>query len=117
MTRSVWPDFNAIRGSFKTSSGTLTDDPGGEIIYPDVLHPHLVDFVSYDQTDSLQAPHDIVVCCPANLKTNSAVLRYIFREHGSDVIFNLRPMVGNILTLPIATVNGKRHTIHLLITR
>ena len=69
MPRSVWQDFNAIRGRFKSSSSTLIYDPGREIIYPGILHPHLVDYVSYGQADFLQAPHHLVHCCPANLET------------------------------------------------
>ena len=95
----------------------LDHNPGREIIYPGVLRPQLGDYIRYDQTDFLQAPHHIVLCCPANLKTNSAALRYIFRENDIDFIFSLRPEVGNILTLPATEINRKHQTIHLLITR
>ena len=37
---------------------------------------------------------------PASLETNSAALRYIFRERGTDTIFRLQPDLGEVLTLP-----------------
>ena len=76
-----------------------------------------MDNINYDQTDFLQAPHHIVLCCPANLETNSAALRFIFREHNVDAMFSLRPEAGNVLTLPATEINGISQTIHLLITR
>ena len=76
----------------------------------------MVNSVSYDQTMSLQAPFQNVLRCPAILETNSAALRYNFREHDMDKIFRLRP-VGNSLTLPQTDNNGLPQTIHLLITR
>ena len=81
------------------------------------MRPQLVDYVHYGNTDFLQAPHHIVLCCPANLDTNSAALRYIIREHGADTIFQLRPEVGNILTLPTSFIDDQPQTIHFLITR
>ena len=102
LPRSVWQDVNTIKGHFKPGSTISDHDPGREIICPGVLYPQLVDFITYDQTDCFQAPHHIVLCCHANLETNSAALRYIFRKNNVDAIFSLRPEVGNVLTLPVA---------------
>ena len=77
---------------------------GREIIYPGILYPQLVDYITYDQTDILQAPHHIVLCCPANLETNSAAFRFIFCEYDVDAIFQIRPEVGNVLTLPVVEI-------------
>ena len=81
------------------------------------MRPQLVDYVQYANTDFLQAPHHVVLCCPANLETNSAALRYIIREHGAGTIFQLRPEIGNILTIPTSLIDGQPQTIGLLITR
>ena len=81
------------------------------------MRPQLVDYVQYANTDFKQAPHHIVLRCPANLETNSAALRYVIREHEADTIFQLRPEIGNILTLPTSLIDGQPQTIHLLITR
>ena len=95
----------------------LSNDPGRELIYHGAVRPQLVDDVQYANTDFLQAPHHIVLCCPANLETNSAALRYVIREYGADTIFQLRPEIGNILTLPTSLIDGQPQTIHLLIRR
>ena len=98
-------------------SETLSNDPGRELIYHGAVRPQLVDYVQYTNTDFLQAPHHIVLCCPANLETNSAALRYVICEHGADTIFQLRPEIGNLVTLPRSLIDDQPQTIHLLITR
>ena len=50
------------------------------------------------------------------LNTNSAALRYILRECGIDNIFQLRPNVGEVLTIPASSFLYN-HIVHLLITR
>ena len=118
LPRSVWQDFGAIKGRLPNAcSDALSNDPGRELIYHGAVRPQLVDHVQYANTDFLQAPHHIVLCCPANPETNSAALRYVIREHGADTIFQLRPEIGNILTLPTSLNDGQPQTIHLLITR
>ena len=72
----------------------LPNAPAREIVYPGALRPQLFDCVRYYNSDFLQAPHHIALCCPANLETNSAALRYKFREKGAEAIFQLRPEVG-----------------------
>ena len=118
LPRSVWQDSDAIKGSLPNAyNDSLTNDPGRELNYHGAARPQLVDYVHYANTDFLQAPHHIVFCCPPNLETSSATLRYIIREHGADTIFQLRPEVGNILTLPTSLIYGQPQTIHLLVTR
>ena len=118
LPRSVWQDLGAIKGGLSNAGDdSLINDPGREIIYNGALRPEIKDFVQYANTDFLQAPCHIVLCCPANLETNSAALRYVIREHGADIIFQLRPEVGNMLTLPTTLVGGQPQTIHLLVTR
>ena len=56
------------------------------------------------------------MCCPADLNTNSAALRYILRECGIDNIFPLRPKVGEVLTIPASSFLDNE-IVHLLITR
>ena len=118
LPRSVWQDLGAIKSSLPNAcNDLLTNDPGRELVYHGAARPQLVDYVHYANTDFLQAPHHNVLCYPANLETNSAALRYIIREHGADTFFQLRPEVGNILTLPTSFIDGQPQTIHLLITR
>ena len=102
----MWQDLNTIKGRSQSNSSLLDLGPGREIIYPGALRPQLVNYIIYDQTGVLPALYQTVLCCPANLETNSAALRYIFCEHNTDAIFRLRPEVGNLLTLPQSKVNG-----------
>ena len=118
LPRSVWQDLGTIKGCLPASCDDgLSNDPGRELVYHGIVRPQLVDYIQYASTDFLQASHHVVLCCPANLETNSAALRYVMREHGADTIFRLRPEVGNVLTLPVSMINDKPQTIHLLITR
>ena len=41
----------------------------------------------------------VVVCCPADLMSYSAVARYVIREYGQEKIFRLRPAVGKTIHL------------------
>ena len=84
----MWQDLGAIKGLLpNTCDDALSNDPGRELVYHGAVRPQLVDYVQYANTDFLQTPHHIVLCCPANLETNSAALRYVIREHGADAIF------------------------------
>ena len=86
-------------------------------MFPGALRPNLVDYIVYDQTDFLQVQGHVTICCPADLNTNCAALRYILRECGSDKIFQLCPTVGEVLTLPPSLSLMDSQGIHLMITR
>ena len=117
MPRSVWQDLAAIQG--RTPRVCLPSDngPGREIVYPGALYPNSAEHVSYDETDFLQAEGDVVLACPADLKTNSAALRYVLRECGIESVFSLRPKVGEILTIPLDVNPNLNQSVHLLIIR
>ena len=70
-----------------------------EIVYPGSLVPDMVEYISYDTTDFLQAEGHMALTCPADLETSCTVLRYVVRECGKEQVFSLRPQVGEILTL------------------
>ena len=91
--------------------------PGRQIRLPSALRPILVDYIVYDRTDYLPVQGHIAICCPADLNTNSAALRHIFREMGSGNIFQLRPKVGEILFIPASSSFIDNQIVHLLITR
>ena len=69
-------------------------------MFPGALRPNLVDYIVYDQTDFLQVQGHVAMCCPADLNTNSAALRYILRECGIKNTFQLRPKVDEVLAIP-----------------
>ena len=75
-----------------------------------------VPYIANDQSHFLQAPQNFVLCCAASLESNSAALRYVFREVGTEGIFRSRPKVGAVLSLLPGRINGYSQTIHFLIT-
>ena len=114
MLRSVWQDLASIQGRIPRVCLPPDNGPGREIVYPGVLYPNLVEYISYDVTDLLQAEGDIALPCPADLDTNSAALQYILRECGKDRIFSLRPSVGEVLTIPNEVTGNSTQSIYLL---
>ena len=100
LTHSVWQDLTAIKGHRCREKTLRHDTPGLEIRYRDSLRPQLVYYVSYDHKDFFQDPHHNAMCCMATLETSFAVLRYVFREHGLNKIFRLRPKVSTVIALP-----------------
>ena len=115
--RSVWQVLPPIRGRHHPHTLPADVPPGREITYPEPLRPKLVSYITYDQSVFLQAPQNIVLCCPASLESNSETLRYVSREVGTDNIFRLLRELGAVISLPLFIVNGYSQTIHLLITR
>ena len=115
LSRSVWQDLTAIRGQ---NHFDLADEKGPrrQIVFPGALRPNLVDYIVYDQTDFLQVQGHVAMCCPADLNTNSLALCYILRECGIENIFQLRPQVGEVLTIPASSFLDNQ-IVHLLITR
>ena len=117
MPRSVGQDLAAIQGRAPRVCLPSDNGPGREIVYPGALYPNSDEHVSYDETDFLQAEGDIVLACPADLKTNSASLRYVLRECGIEKVFSLRPKVGEMLTIPPDVNPNPNQSVHLLIVR
>ena len=113
LPRSVWHDLGAIKRRQNLGVDALDETLGWEIFYPGVPWPHLVDYINYDQTYFLRAPHLITKCFSANPQMVSA----LFREHGRNTIFRLQPELGIVLTLSECIVNGFTQVINLLITR
>ena len=117
MPRSVWPDLVAIQGRTPRVCIPSENGLGREIVYPGALYPNLVDYLSYDVTDFLLAEGDIALACPADLKINSANLRYILRECGKERMFSLRPQVGEVLTIPHKNTDNSKQSIHFLVVQ
>ena len=117
MPRSVWQDLASIQGRIPRVCLPPDNGPGREIVYPGALYPNMVEYISYDLTDLLQAGGDIALACPADLETNYAALRYVLRECGKDRIFSLRLSVGEVLTIPNEVTGNFTQSIHLLMVR
>ena len=120
LPRSVWQDLAAIQGCIPRVCLPPDNGPGREIVYPGNLRPNIVEYISYDTTDFLQAEGHITLACPADLETSSAALRYELRDCGREQVISLRPRVGGvgeILTLTPSITNKPSQTVHLMITR
>ena len=87
LPRSVWQDLAAIQGRTPRVSITPDNGPGREIVYPGSFRPDMMEYISYDTTDFLQAEGHIALTCPADLETSSAALRYVLRESGREKVF------------------------------
>ena len=71
----------------------------------------------YDQTNFLQVLSHIAVGCIADHNPNSAALRNILRKFGSGNVFQLRPKVDEVPTIPAPSSSIDNQIVHLLITR
>ena len=60
---------------------------------------------------------NIAICCPVDLNTNSAALRYILRKCGSDNVSPFPPKAGEVLTIPASLAFPDDQVIHVLIAR
>ena len=72
----MWQDLASIQGRTPRMCLPPGNGPGRENVFLGTLYPNSAYYISYDVTDFLQAEGDIVLACPADLETNSAVLRY-----------------------------------------
>ena len=79
--------------------------------------PNYVPWITYSDTDVLQAPGTVVLCCPADLLSYSATARYVIREYGQENIFRLRPLVGTAIHLIHSPTAPWNNEIFLLCTR
>ena len=80
LQRSVWQDLAAMQGRTPRVCIPQDNGPGREIVYQGSLLPDIVEYISYDTTDFLQAEWHIALTCPADLETSSASMRYVLRE-------------------------------------
>ena len=98
--RTIWEDRRAIFGHL--TSKPLDDheeDTGKWLISQPKVRPNHVPRITYSDTDILQASGTLVLCCPADLQSQSATIRYIIREYGQEAIFRLNPSVGTAICL------------------
>ena len=116
LSRSVWQDLTTIRGHGHIDPADEKRH-GRQIVFSGALRPNLVEYIVYDQTDFLKVQGHVASCCPADLNSNSATLRYILRECGIDKVFQLLPKAGEVLIIPSSSSFMDDQIIHLLITR
>ena len=74
-------------------------------------------WITYSNTDILQAPGTVVLCCLADFFSYSATARYVIREYGQEIIFRLKPSVGTTVRLDRSPTAPWNNQIFLLCTR
>ena len=118
LRRTVWEDR---RNVFEHLTPQPTDEndnaPGKWLKTEPKIKQNYVPWITYSDTDILQAPGTIVLCCPADLSSFSATARYVIREYGQENIFRLRPLVGAAIRLIRSSTSPWNNQIFLLCTR
>ena len=111
LRRTVWQDRRAI---FEHLAPQSIDDQSGAtgkwLITQPKTRPNYLSWITYANTDVLQAPGTEVLCCPADLVSYSAITRYVIRNTGKRTYF----VQGRRSVLRLA---WSTHLLHLGVTR
>ena len=117
LRRTVWQDRKAILDHLTPSQGNQSTVTGKLLITHPKIKPNYLSWIHYEETDILQARGTVVICCPADLLSYSAMSRYVIREYGQEEIFRLRPAVGKAIHLTRSPATPWNNEMFLLITR
>ena len=117
LRRTVWQDRKAILDHLKPSQDNQSTVMGKLLTTHPKVKPNYLPWISYDETDILQARGTVVICCPADLLSYSAMARYVIREYGQEEIFKLRPAVGKAIHLAKSPDAPWNNDMFLLFTR
>ena len=95
LRRTIWEDRKAIFAHLMLNPlENHAEETGKWLISQPKIRPSHVSWITYSDRDILQASGTLVLCCPADLQSQSATIRYIIREYGQETIFRLKPSVG-----------------------
>ena len=90
LNRTIWEDRRAIFGHLTSKPiDDHKEDTGKWLITQPKIRPIHVPWSTYSDTDILQASGTLVLCCPADLQSHSATIRYVIRDYGQEDIFRL----------------------------
>ena len=117
LRRTVWQDRKAILDHLTPSQDNQSTITGKLLITHPKIKPNYLSWIYYEETDILQARCTVVICCPADLLSHSAMARYVIREYGQEEIFRLRPAVGKAIHLTRSPATPWKNEMFLLITR
>ena len=100
LRRTVWQDRRAIFGQLTLPCDKDLKEPTRKwlITQPKIRPNHLL-LITYDNTDILQAPGTVGLCCPVDLVYNSAMTLYVVRDHGQEQIFKQRQVLSKVMHL------------------
>ena len=118
LRRTVWEDRKAILQHLAPQpDGDQSNTTGKWLITQPKTRPNYLPWITYANTDILQAPGTVILCCPADLLSYSATTRYVIREYGQENIFRLRLAVGTAIRLIRSPTAPWNNEIFLLCTR
>ena len=118
LRRTVWEDRKAILQHLAPQPDDDQSNTTGKwLITQPKTRPNYLPWITYANTDILQAPGTVILCCPADLLSYSATTRYVIREYGQENILRLRPAVGTAIRLVRSPTAPWNNEIFLLCTR
>ena len=116
--RTIWEDRKAVFGHLMSNPlEKYAEETGKWLVSQPKIRPSHVPWITYSDTDILQASGTLVLCCPADFQSQSATIRYIIREYGQEAIFRLQPSVGTAICLQYSHTAPWNNQIFLLCTR
>ena len=117
LRHTVWEERRAIFEHLTPQPIDINDDAAGKwLITQPRTRPSYVPWITYSNTDILQAPGTVVLCCPADSFSYSATACYVIREYGQENIFRLKPSVGTAVRLDRSPTAPWNNQIFLLRT-
>ena len=117
LRRTVWQDHKAILDHITPNQDNQSTVTGKLLTTHPKVKPNYLSWISYEETDILQARDTVAICCPADLLSYSAMARYVIREYGQEEIFKLRPAVGKAIHLAKSPDAPWNNDMFLLFTR
>ena len=118
LRHTVWEDRKAILQHLAPQpDGDQSNTTGKWLITQPKTRPNYLPWITYANTDILQAPGTVILCCPADLLSYSATTRYVIREYDQENILRLRPAVGTAIRLVRSPTAPWNNEIFLLCTR
>ena len=116
--RTIWEDRRAVFGHLTPQpTNNHEKDTGELLITQPKIRPNHVPWIIYSNTDILQAPGTVVLCCPVDLQSHSETVQYIIREYGQENIYRLKPSVGTAIRLKHSPTAPWDNQIFLMCTR
>ena len=97
LRRTVWQDRKTILDHLTPRQDNQSTVTGKLLTTHPKVKPNYLPWKTCDETDILQTRGTVVICCPADLLSYSAMARYVIREYGQEEIFLLRPAVGKAI--------------------
>ena len=115
--RTVWQDRKAILNHLAPNQDNQSTVTGKLLTTHPKIKPYYLSWISYEETDILQARGAVAICCPADLLSYSAMARYVIQEYGQEEIFRLRPAVGKAVRLRKSPNTSWNNDMFLMFTR